>query len=99
MAGQLPDEAVEQIQTAIFAGQMIMAIKLYRQATNASLVDAKNFIDALQQRLWQESPQRFTVQPRNAGQLGNAGCSRAVVVVVLVLIMIAAAKLLLWAIK
>ncbi len=93
MAGQLPDEAVEQIQTAIFAGQKIMAIKLYRQATNSSLVDAKNFIEALQQRLWRESPQRFTVQP------GNAGCSRAVVVVVLVLIMIAAAKLLLWVIK
>ena len=93
MAGQLPDEAVEQIQTAIFAGQKIVAIKVYRQATKSSLVDAKNFVEALQHRLWQESPQKFTVQP------GKAGCSRSVVVVVLVLLMAAAAKLLLWGIK
>jgi hypothetical protein len=70
MGKSMSDDDVQQIMAAVFAGRKILAIKLYRQATNSSLVDAKNFVDALQARLWQESPEKFSTPP------GKAGCSQ-----------------------
>lgn len=65
----MPDEQVERIMEAVFTGRKMQAIKLYRQATKASLLEAKNFIEALQLRLWQESPEKFAAPP------GRSGCS------------------------
>ena len=69
----LTDEQVQQISAAIFAGRKIAAIKLYRQATNVGLKEGKDFIEALEIRLRQESPTAFTVPPGSAGCLSNAG--------------------------
>jgi ribosomal protein L7/L12 len=82
MDNSLSDEDVQQIMDAVFAGRKILAIKFYRQATKSSLLDAKNFIEALQVRLWQESPERFSAPP------DKAGCARASAVLVSVAVAI-----------
>jgi Ribosomal protein L7/L12 C-terminal domain len=69
----LTDEQVQQISGAIFTGRKIAAIKLYRQATNVGLKESKDFIEALEIRLRQESPGEFTAPPSSAGCLSNAG--------------------------
>ena len=51
MDKSMSDDDVQQIMAAVFAGRKILAIKLYRQATKSSLVDAKNFVEALEVRL------------------------------------------------
>jgi flagellar biosynthesis/type III secretory pathway ATPase len=63
MIPSLPDDQVQQIMAAVFAGRKIEAIKIYRQGTKASLSDAVQFINALEARLRQESPEKFTVPP------------------------------------
>ena len=75
---QLPDETVVRISDALYAGRKIEAIRLYRQATKLGLKESKDFIEALEVRLRQESPEKFTVPP------GGAGCSRTVVVLLAV---------------
>jgi hypothetical protein len=71
MSASMSDDDVQRIMAAVFAGQKIQAIKLYRQATKSSLVDAKNFVEALQDRLWEESPEKFTTPP------SKGGCARS----------------------
>jgi hypothetical protein len=56
----------------VFAGRKILAIRIYRQATNSSLVDAKNFIEALEVRLRQESAEKFSNLPGKACCSGSA---------------------------
>jgi hypothetical protein len=67
MPQSLSDEQVQQISAAVFAGRKIEAIKLYRQATRLGLKESKDFIEALEVRLRQESPGEFTAPPRAAG--------------------------------
>jgi hypothetical protein len=74
MPDSMSDDDVQQIMAAVFAGKKILAIKLYRQATKASLLDAKNFVEALEDRLWQESPEKFTTPP------SKSGCARSATV-------------------
>ncbi len=71
MSGSMSDDDVQRIMAAVFAGQKILAIKLYRQATKSSLLDAKNFVEGLQDRLWQESPEKFATPP------SKGGCARS----------------------
>ncbi len=70
MAHSLSDEQVQQISAAVFAGRKIEAIKNYRLATGTGLKESKDFIEALEIRLRQESPKKFTAPP------GGVGCSR-----------------------
>ena len=72
------DEQVQQIMEAVFAGQKIQAIKLYRQSTNCGLKEAKDFIESLQERLWQESPEKFASKPT------ASGCSRSAAMVLII---------------
>jgi hypothetical protein len=65
MAPSLSDDDVERIMAAVFAGRKIEAIKIYRQATKATLKDALEFINALESRLRQESPEKFSDPPKS----------------------------------
>ena len=76
MSADLSDDEVQQIMTAVFAGEKIRAIRIYRTATNSSLVDAKNFVEALEARLRQESPGKFTTPPT------QGSCSRTLAILV-----------------
>lgn len=78
MSADLSDADVQQIMAAVFAGEKIRAIKIYRTATNSSLVDAKNFVEALETRLRQESPEKFTAPPTQ----GSCGRGLAILIAI-----------------
>jgi len=71
MATQLTKEQIDAINDAVFAGRKIQAIRLYRAATRLGLKEAKEFIDALESRLREESPELFR-EPQAAGCSRNA---------------------------
>jgi hypothetical protein len=85
---QLPDEMVVRISDALYAGRKIEAIRFYRQATRLGLKESKDFIEALEVRLRQESPDKLTVPP------GGAGCSRTMIVLLAVGVAIICCRLL-----
>jgi len=64
MAQSLTQEQITAVTDAIFAGQKIGAIKLHREATNTSLVEAKEFVEKLEAELRLQYPDRFTVGPQ-----------------------------------
>lgn len=69
MSTDLPQPIVDEIRKAIFAGKKIEAIKLYREAANTGLKEAKEFIETLSTRLYEESPDQFAKPP------GGSGCA------------------------
>lgn len=48
MSDPIPNETTECIRNALRAGRVLDAVRLYREATSASLVDAKAFVDQLE---------------------------------------------------
>ena len=65
----LNDQQRQQIESEVFAGRKISAIKLYREATGAGLAEAKHAIEDLEMDLRRQNPERFISQPK-AGCLG-----------------------------
>ena len=70
---RLPDEQIEAIRDALFRGNKIQAIKLYREATSLGLAESKAFIDALELRLKQQEPEQFVAAAKKAGCIGMIG--------------------------
>ena len=54
------NDDIDQIQAAVFAGEKIRAIKMYRAATGEGLKESKDFIDALEDELRRTEPTQFT---------------------------------------
>lgn len=77
MTLHLPDDAVRQINTALFAGRKIEAIKLYREFTGQGLKESKDFVEALEVELRTSSPEQFTSPPRK-------GCFGMAIIMILV---------------
>lgn len=85
MTSPLTEEQGHAIEDAVFAGNKINAIKLYREATGEGLKESKDFVDALELDLRRESPERFT---KAAGRTGCTGvlllaCGSAIAMTVL----------------
>ncbi len=78
-----PEPKIEQIKRALFAGEKIAAIKIYREQTNSGLADAKVAIEKLEAELRASSPEKFTAAP------AKAGCVGVVLVLALVAVMAA----------
>ena len=72
---------IEQIKQALFAGQKIAAIKIYREHTNSGLAEAKTAIEKLEAELRASSPEKFTAAPPV-----KVGCVGALLVVVLLVL-------------
>ena len=70
MAREPSEKEIAEIKQLIFADKKISAIKCYRQATRCDLKHAKDIVEDLQQRLWQESPDKFVSPP---GQSSGSG--------------------------
>ena len=68
----LPEDKLAPIKEAIFSGQKITAIKLYREATGAGLADAKNAVEQIEAELRVASPEKFKAAPAGKGCLGVA---------------------------
>jgi len=67
MPEPLSPEQLDQIHNDLFAGRKINAIKLYREATNVGLKEAKDAVEAMADELYQRSPERFTRDPKAKG--------------------------------
>lgn len=67
---QVPEATLVEIKEALFKGQKIQAIKLYREQTQVSLVEAKNAIEELEVELRSSSPEKFSAAPAGKGCLG-----------------------------
>jgi ribosomal protein L7/L12 len=72
----IDDDTARRIQTAIFAGQKIEAIKLHRTATGMGLRESKDFIEALEAELRRIEPGKFTAPPAK-------GCASMILCVLL----------------
>jgi hypothetical protein len=83
MSNSLPDDVVDSIRAAVFAGQKIQAIKLHREATGMGLKESKDFIETLEAELRSREPEKFTAPP------GGKGCAG---VVLLLIVVVAAAS-------
>jgi Ribosomal protein L7/L12 C-terminal domain len=88
---ELTDQHRDAIIASLYAGQKIQAIKQYRLATGQGLKESKDFIEALEARLREETPDRFQSGP-------PAGCGAGVLVIVMLSAILAGAAgfVLLW---
>jgi hypothetical protein len=62
--------ALDEVQSAVFKGERIAAIKIYREDTGASLKDAKDAIEKLEAEWRTAHPERFTARPRKRSGCG-----------------------------
>ena len=79
MSRSISDEDAEQIKLSIFAGRKIEAIKMYRELTGQGLKESKEFVEAVERELRQESAERFTAPA------GGHGCGVAAVCLMILL--------------
>jgi len=77
---QLSDQQRQQIETAIFAGNKIEAIKLYREGTGVGLAEAKQAVEKMESDLRKAKPEKFTTP---AGKKGCFGLVLAMVAMVI----------------
>lgn len=56
---EMPEDKAAEMTDAIFAGQKIEAIKVYKECTGRGLKESKDFVDDLERQLRQECPERF----------------------------------------
>ncbi len=67
-AGKLPGSESDSITAAIFAGEKIQAIRLYRELhPGTGLAEAKETVEKLAEQLYAKHPGRFTRPPQKAG--------------------------------
>ena len=74
---QLTDQQRQAINAEIFGGRKIEAIKLYREATDTGLKEAKDAVEEIEKDLRQREPNKF------AKPAGKSGCMCVVAVVAL----------------
>lgn len=67
MTNDIPPESMDEIIKLIGAGQKLEAVKRYKNLRRTSLLEAKNFIEELTDRLEQESPENLAVPPELEG--------------------------------
>jgi hypothetical protein len=72
MDSPLNAEQMTGVRDALFQGEKITAIKIYREATGSQLVDAKAAVEAIERELRQTTPESFR-QKEGRGCLGVVG--------------------------
>jgi hypothetical protein len=71
----LDDQDRQAIETAIFAGRKIEAIKLHRQATGSGLAEAKRAVEDLEVDLRRGAPENFIAGATPQGCAGVLVCA------------------------
>jgi hypothetical protein len=69
----LTDQQRQEIEKEIFAGRKISAIKLYRNAMESELVDAKRAVEDMEMDLRRRRPENF-ISTEKKGCLGVIAC-------------------------
>jgi hypothetical protein len=59
----IPDEPLRRIKEALFRGQKVKAIGLYRECTGATLAEAKATVEQLEAHLHSAEPDKFAGAP------------------------------------
>lgn len=72
-----PESSAEAIKAALFAGNKIEAIKLYREQTKLGLAESKAAVEALEAELRKMQPEAFSKAP------AKGGCGMTLVVLTL----------------
>lgn len=67
--GEIPDEQWTLIKEALYRGQKIEAIKIYRDQTHLGLKESKEAIEKLEAELRSASPEKFTARTGGCGGL------------------------------
>jgi len=67
--GPLPPEQLCQVSDALFAGQKVRAIKLYRIIRQASFSEAKAAVERLAAELYEQQPEKFIANPQQTLEL------------------------------
>jgi hypothetical protein len=83
MKMQIPEDKLVPIKQALFQGQKIEAIKLYREYTETGLAEAKSAVEELEAELRKSSPNLFSAKPAGKGCMGvvMVVCAIATIVV------------------
>ncbi|MGC4003793.1 MAG: ribosomal protein L7/L12 [Pirellulales bacterium] len=63
MSQSLPPDAHERLLEALFGGNKIQAIKIYREATGQGLKESKDVVDGWENELRRTVPERFVTRP------------------------------------
>jgi hypothetical protein len=87
MAIDLSPEQDKRIRDAIFGGNKIEAIKLYRLATGMDLKDSKEAVEKLAVELEAGNPAMFAKQRRQGGSLATLVFWGAIVAVIVYLVL------------
>ena len=72
---KLNDQERQAIETAIFAGRKIEAIKLHRKATGNGLAEAKRAVEDLEVDLRRSAPENFIAGANKKGCAGVLVCA------------------------
>lgn len=65
-------EIEDEIESLIYQGKKIQAIKVFRSATFRGLKESKDYVDKLSMELWEKNPGRFAKDPTRASGCGTA---------------------------
>jgi hypothetical protein len=79
----IPENKLASVREALFSGQKIEAIKLYREGTGTGLADAKAAVEKLEVELRATSPEKFTPPASGRGCLGVVVMLCAVVLAII----------------
>jgi hypothetical protein len=60
----VPDKTLAQINTLLFRGADLEAIRLYRDELGVGLKEARNAVRQIETELRRQSPEKFTAPPR-----------------------------------
>ncbi len=71
MANELSPEQTRSIHDAIYAGNKIEAIKLYRTSTGMDLKDSKEAVEKLTEKLKEQNPAMFARPRRHSASLAT----------------------------
>lgn len=66
----VPTSEMDKILEAIYRHRKLEAVKLYRQWKSCSLLEAKEFVEQLTERLKVESPDKFSANSKPVGCFG-----------------------------
>ena len=70
MTGPISPESMTEIIELIYGGHKIAAVKSYMELRKVSLLDAKQFIEELTEKLKQETPDNAVKQERQTQGYG-----------------------------
>ena len=74
----VPETIWSQVESSLYAGRKIQAIKILRQETGVGLKEAKDLVESHERELRKQFPDRFKTKP--------GGCAGGAVLVFLILL-------------